>query len=137
MAALILTDDLARALVGALLAVGRADGALEPAEIGVLRSSARALAPGLEVDDEWLLGTEISPLDLAAAVAAGAGAFRSAGTSTRQEIAAVFIELALEVARADGSPTELELAVVRSFVEHLGGPLDRLDGLLAGGDGVE
>jgi len=134
MVPLILTDDLARALVGALLAVGRADGALEPAEIGALRSSARWLAPSLELDDEWLLGTEVSPLDLAAAVAAGAGAFRSAGTSTRQEIAEVFVELALEIARADGGPTEIEIAVVRVFAEHLGAPqpsLDHLDGLLS------
>lgn len=134
MAALILTDDLARALVGALLAVGRADGELDPSEIGALRESVSRLAPQLQVDDEWLLGTEISPTDLAVAVAAGEGAFRSAGTSAREEIAEVFVRLALDVAGADGGPTTFEVTLVREFAVHLGAPqssLERLDGLLS------
>ena len=130
---LVLTEDLSRALVGALLAVGRADGELGPGEIEALRASSEALAPDLVVDDEWLLGTQITPEDLAAAVVAGSGAFRTAASSSRQEIAEVFVDLALGIADADGFTGEVEAIAIRTFAEVLGasGPtLGRVDQIL-------
>jgi tellurite resistance protein len=140
MGTLLLTDDLARVLIGALVTVGRIDGDLEPSEIGAMRTCAQTLAPTLAFDDEWLLMTEVTPQDLAAAVVAGEGAFRSAGTSTRAEIAESFVQIAIELCAADGSPNELELGIVRSFAEHLGAAqaiLDRLDAMAKPVDGSE
>lgn len=132
MGTLLLTDDLARVLMGALVTVGRIDGDLEPSEIGAMRSCAQSIAPSLAIDDEWLLLSEVTPQDLAAAVAAGEGAFRSAGTSTRAEIAQSFVQIAIELCASDGSPNDLEVAIVRAFAEHLGAAqslLDRLDAM--------
>jgi tellurite resistance protein len=117
---LILTEDLAHAFLGALLAVCRADGDATPAEFEALRRIGDEL--GFRYDNEWLLFfSHVTPRSLAEAVRdASVQPFRSQGVSTRQEIAQEFVLAAVRVARVDGHLTGDEARLICSFARELG-----------------
>jgi tellurite resistance protein len=121
-ARLILTEDLARAYVGALLTVCRADGDVNSEELEALRRIAGELTPSWVLDGpelEGLLFSQVTPALLAAAVGAR-GPFRDAGASDPARIRDGFLEAALRLARCDGSLNQEEVRTLRAFAKVLG-----------------
>jgi len=134
---LLLTQELAHALLGALLAVCRADGDASMEELQALRVVGDELSGGIRYDNEWLLFfSHVTPRSLAQAVhdAGAAGPFRGQAVSATHLIAQEFVHAAVRVARADGAlnPDEIrlicsfarELDISASYIEHLDKSLD-------------
>jgi tellurite resistance protein len=131
---LLLTEDLAHALLGALLAVCRADGDATTAEFRALRHIGDEL--GFRYDNEWLLFfSHVTPRSLAEAVRdAAAQPFRSQAVSARQAIAQEFVIAAVKLAKVDGHLNTdearsicgfaRELGISPSYIEHLDKVLD-------------
>ena len=137
---LLLTEDLAHALLGALLAVCRADGDATSEEMKALRIVGDELSGGVRYDNEWLLFfSHVTPRSLAQAVrdAGAAGPFRGQAVSATHLIAQEFVHAAVRVALADGAinPDETrlicgfarELGISSSYIEHLDKSLDEGD----------
>jgi tellurite resistance protein len=119
---LLLNEDLANVLVGALLAVCRADGDANQEEMRALRQVSDELTQGLRVDHEWLLFfSNVTPRSLAEAVArAGTGPFRHQAVSSAAVIAHELVRAAVRVGRADGELNESEQHLIVAFGEALG-----------------
>ncbi len=138
---LLLTEELAHALLGALLAVCRADGDANVEELKALRTVGHALAGGVRYDNEWLLFfSHVTPRSLAEAVrdAGAAGPFRGQAVSASHLIAQEFVTAAVLIARADGALNQEEIRLICSFarelhisasyIAHLDNTLDEWDG---------
>jgi uncharacterized tellurite resistance protein B-like protein len=119
---LLLTDELAQALLGGLLAVCRADGDATTEEMRALRRVGDELTGGVRVDNEWLLFfSSVTPHSLAEAVRQAAAApFRHRAVSGANLIAHQFVRAAAQVGRADGQLNEAEARLIRAFAESLG-----------------
>lgn len=120
MGSLLVTEDLAHALLGALLAVCRADGDASMIEFDALRKVADELQ--IRYDNEWLLFfSQVTPRILAEAVRdAAAAPFRSQAVSAHHKIAQEFVEAAVHVARVDGDLNEAEVRLICAFGRELG-----------------
>jgi hypothetical protein len=127
---LLLTPEMQRAFIGALLMVCRVGGRVTPAELEGLRKVAHDIAPDLPIDDEWLLWSEVGPEDFAALVVQGndAGAYRSSAISDPEKVAAAFVQAALRLGAADGLRTA-EIVTIRKFGAALGLSGERMDEL--------
>lgn len=134
-----LPADLARAFLGGLLTVCRADGyGVSAPEFETLRRIAAALPGAGSVDDERLLFSHVTPRALAEAADAlrAAGPFRSSAIPAPARLARAFIDAALHLGRADGSLNDAELRAIRHFARALGcsaADLGRLESLLDDG----
>ncbi len=137
---LLLTQELAHALLGALLAVCRADGDATVDELRALRVVGDELSGGLRYDNEWLLFfSHVTPHSLAETVhaAGAAGPFRGQAVSASHLIAQEFVHAAVRVARADGELNQDEIRLIcgfaralgisSSYIEHLDKSLDEWD----------
>jgi len=119
---LLLTEELAYALLGALLAVCRADGDATTEELRALRVVGDELSGGVRYDNEWLLFfSHVTPRSLAEAVhdASAAGPYRGQAVSSSHLIAQEFVHAAIKVARADGALNEAETRLICSFAREL------------------
>jgi tellurite resistance protein len=119
---LLLTDELAYALLGGLLAVCRVDGDASSEELRALREVGDELSGGVRYDNEWLLFfSTVTPRSLAQAVhdAGRAGPFRGQAVSAPHVIAHEFLLAAIRVARADGALNEDETRLIRRFAREL------------------
>ena len=119
---LLLTEELAHTLLGALLAVCRADGDANVEELKALRTVGHALSGGVRYDKEWLLFfSHVTPRGLAEAIrdAATSGPFRSQAVSASHLIAQEFVTSAVRVARADGALNHEEIRLICSFAREL------------------
>jgi tellurite resistance protein len=138
---LLLTEELAYALLGALLAVCRADGDANVEELKALRTVGHALSGGVRYDNEWLLFfSHVTPRTLAEAVhdAGSTGPFRRQAVSAPHLIAQEFVTAAVRVARADGAMNGEEIRLIchfarelhisSSYIEHLDNTLDEWEG---------
>jgi tellurite resistance protein len=118
---LLIDHALAQELVGGLLTVCRADGDVDHTSFAAMRQIAGELLPGLSVDDEAiLLDQHVTPRSLAEAVSHGVSPFRSSGRSEPDEIARMFLRVALRAARADGELSEAEARSILAFADALG-----------------
>ncbi len=119
MHALVLSDELAQAFVGALYAVCRADGEVCEAEVDALRAIAAELGIAA-LDDQTLFFSDVTPGALADAARGGdGGPFRAAAVSPPSAIRAAFVAAAERVARADGDYNEVEVRAVDHFARAL------------------
>jgi tellurite resistance protein len=119
---LLLTEELAHALLGALLAVCRADGDANVEELKALRTVGHELSGGVRYDNEWLLFfSHMTPRGLAEAVrdAGAEGPFRGQAVSASHLIAQEFVTAAVKVARADGALNAQEIRLICSFAREL------------------
>lgn len=123
MSDLVLTEDLAKAFLEALLAVARVDGAINPSESRVLRDIASEIgsAGGFTLDFEELLLTQRSPDGFARAVEAAraGGPFRSGSVSSPPEIAEAFVAAGRRVAEADGEVESRETRAIDHYARAL------------------
>lgn len=120
MGALLLTEELGHAFLGALLTVCRADAEVNLDELGELQAVAAEVL-GLEIDAERLLFSQVTPRSLAEEMGGrGGGPFRSAGLSAPSTIAEAFVRSALRVARVDGDLNESEIGSICAFARALG-----------------
>lgn len=126
---LLLTEELANVLVGALLAVCRADGDANEEEMRALRAASDELTGGVRVDNEWLLFfSNVTPRSLIEAVGAAVhGPFRVQAVSAPAQIGQELVRAAVRVGRADGELNEAEAALIAAF----GAVLGVTDGYLA------
>jgi tellurite resistance protein len=128
MGLLLLTEELAHALLGALLAVCRADGDANQDEMRALRRVGDELTGGARFDNEWLLFfSNVTPSSLAEAVGGShGGPFRAQGVSAPSLIVQEFVRAAIRVGRADGAINEAEARLILDFGEALGVPVGQL-----------
>jgi tellurite resistance protein len=129
---LFVTADLGNLFLGGLLSVARADGIVRPEEMESLRSTALDLGLTMPAEEDLLLAAEVTADVLAAAVTAGAGAYRAGGSSP-DEIAQAFLDAALRVAVADHELVIEEVAVLRELAAAIGAPTEQLAGWQAVG----
>jgi len=130
MASLLLTEEIAQTLLGALLTVCRSDGEVTGDELEALRHAAGEIGGNPAVDSEAFLFSHVTPRSFAALVGPGRSMpFRMAGASAPDDIGSEFIRLALKVARADGSLNPSEASAIRAFAEALGVDERELDRL--------
>ncbi len=107
------------AFMGALVALGRADGALSGPELAVLR--AVAAHHGFDLHEEALMSEDHDPeraLDLVRTVTATP--FRQAATSPPSEVARGFLLAARRLAAADGTFDASRDALLERFEAALG-----------------
>lgn len=121
MSTLMVSLELGRSLLGALLQVARVDGVVCEEEADELNRLADELVGGINAQD--LFFDEVSPWDLAAAIErhAAPGPYRSAPTSDPQEIAQAFLAAAERLAAADGSISDGEAQLIQTYAEALAG----------------
>jgi tellurite resistance protein len=125
---LVVSEDVAQALVGALLAIARADGELNNDEIAALRRVAAELCGVRIVDEQLLLVDDVSPDDLAALLAGGDGPYRGMrGDAGTGGLGPAFTRAAIQIALADGDVSEVEAALIVRFARGLGVGVDALD----------
>ncbi len=120
-----LTEDLAHAFLGGLLAVCRADGDVTGPEFEALRAEAQALLS--TPFTERLLFLHVTPRSLAEAIHRQTRAvdpFRRTDTSSPDAIGNAFVAAAVRVATADGALTESEARLIRAFANTLGSTCD-------------
>jgi uncharacterized membrane protein YebE (DUF533 family) len=127
---MLVSEDVAEALLGALLAICRADGELNGDEIVAVRRVAAELCGVRFRDEQLLLVDDVSPDDLTALLAGGEGPYRgmrgdAGGTGT---LGLTFTRAAIRVALADGEVNEAEAALIHGFARGLGVGIDVLDG---------
>lgn len=122
MAELVLTDELARAYLGALLAVARVDGVINTAESQVLREIADPVTAGLDIDFEDILMSQVTPSTVARTVTAARSApYRDGAGTPLAEIATAFASAARRVAEADGEVNDNETRAIHNFVQAFSG----------------
>ena len=127
-----LGQELAHGILGALLAVCRADGDVNSDELDALRRLADGW-PDVAVD-ESLLFSQVAPAALAELIARQAGAaspFRSDGPSDPHALADFFLQTALLVARVDGPLHPAEARAIGAFARALGASAPTLASLEA------
>jgi tellurite resistance protein len=127
MSALLVTEELAQALIGAFVAVCRADGDLNVAEIRAIEAVCAELFGAGCVSNESLLLSDVTPESLGAAAVRGEGPYRAGDVGTSQSLAARFVPAAIRVARADGDLNEPEAAAIYRFATRLGMGVESLE----------
>lgn len=131
-AELFLPDELVQALLGALLAVCRADGDATRAELAALRTfGGRLGGDEAAVVERDLFFSAVTPRTLAEtwARASRGGPFRGRAVSPARAVAAAFARTAVQVARADGPLNEAEIRAISGFARALGASEDELRGV--------
>lgn len=132
MGALLLPSALARAFLGGLLAVCRADGDVCGEEFRELRKFYQELVGAGELDVELLLFSPVTPRSFAQAIAdSRQSPFRTLAVSPPEEILTAFVQAALQVARVDGAPNPDELRTITAFTNACGFRSPLLDELRA------
>lgn len=118
---LVLTEDLAHLFLGALLTVCRADGDVNPDETEALEHAAATMLRLARFDNEALLCSDVTALELAAAIHRGSGhAFRAYAISPPVDVGRAFVAAARLVGEADGELNALEIQSIRGFARALG-----------------
>jgi tellurite resistance protein len=122
MSKLVLDDTMARAYLGALLAVARVDGVVNPAESRVLRDIAEPIASAVGIEFEDILMSQVTPASVERAVSSSRTApYRDGSRSPLPEIGAAFADAARRVAEADGEINDNETRAIHNFVQAFGG----------------
>jgi hypothetical protein len=122
MAHLLLTEDLAHTLLGALLAVCRADGDASTDEMRMLRVVGEELT-GRSGANEWrLFFSNVTPRTFAEAIHQYGhhGPFRGSAVSAPTLIVQEFVRAAVRVGRADGELNDSEIQLICAFATALG-----------------
>lgn len=120
MSSLLLTEELAQALFGAILTVCRADGDVNTEEMNELNRVAEELMGRGAVNPESLLFSDVTPEKLAAALHSAEDPYRGAATMPAASFGARFVQLAIRCALADGDVNEAEASAIYRFAARLG-----------------